>query len=209
MKEIGSRIKERRKHLGLTLREAATRANTTASSFRRWEEGDIGSIKTTKLEEIAQALRVTPAYLMGWEDLSPGDYNGVMEPGSSEAWVPMLGAVSAGTGVIADQEYGHVVLAPEGYSLDFAVKVKGDSMINARIYDGDTVYIKAQEVVDQGDIAAVVIEDEVVLKRVYYYPGRIELRSENPLYTPLNFEEADNKRIRVLGKAVILLGAIK
>ena len=58
---------------------------------------------------------------------------------------------------------------------DFCLKAKGDSMIGARIYDGDIVFIRKQEMVDDGEIAAVLIGDEATLKRVQYNPEENEL----------------------------------
>ena len=84
-------------------------------------------------------------------------------------------------------------------------------MINARIYDGDIVFIKKQDVVDNGEIAAVIISDEVTLKRVYYYPeeNTLRLQPENPTYRPLVYTGADLKQVRILGKAVAFQSTIR
>ena len=68
---------------------------------------------------------------------------------------------------------------------DYCVRAKGDSMINARIHNGDIVFIRKQEMVDNGEIAAVLIDNEVTLKRFYYYPesNKLVLQAENPQFS--------------------------
>ena len=77
-------------------------------------------------------------------------------------------------------------------------------MTGARIYNGDLVFIRCQSAVDNGDIAAVIIEDEVTLKRVYYYPEKqkLVLSPENPAYAPLVFIGSEINDIHILGKAI-------
>lgn len=87
---------------------------------------------------------------------------------------------------------------------DFCLRISGDSMIGARIYDGDIVYIKRQPTVQNGDIAAVLIDDSATLKRVYKTGDTLQLRAENPKYAPLNFTIDNCDNIRILGKAVAL-----
>lgn len=205
--ELGHRIKLRRKALGYTLRDVGNKVGTTATTIRRWEEGDVGSIKSTRLAALARALDTTPAYLIGYEDDPESALNRKEIPAVKQ--IPIVGLISAGKGIIANQEYEDLVTVPDNTSADFAVQVKGDSMINARIYDGDLVLIKEQSTVENGEIAAVFFEEQVVLKRVYKYIGRIELRSENPLYPPINLEGPDLPQAKILGKAVALIGAVR
>ncbi|MBR3866113.1 MAG: XRE family transcriptional regulator, partial [Clostridia bacterium] len=88
---------------------------------------------------------------------------------------------------------------------------KGDSMINARIFDGDTVFIREQDMVENGEIAAVVIGDEATLKRVYYYPedGKMVLAAENSAYSPLVYQGAELEQIRIIGKAIAFQSNIR
>lgn len=87
---------------------------------------------------------------------------------------------------------------------DFCLRACGDSMINARIYDGDIVFIREQPMVEKGEIAAVIINDEATLKRVYYYPeqNKIILNPENPAYEPFVYVGEELNSIRILGKAI-------
>ena len=88
---------------------------------------------------------------------------------------------------------------------DFALRCAGDSMINARIFNGNLVFIRRQDDVENGEIAAVIIGDEATLKRVYKYPNRLELRPENPTFPVLNFEGTRLNEVRIVGKAVAFL----
>lgn len=82
-------------------------------------------------------------------------------------------------------------------------------MINARIFDGDIVYIRQQPDVENGEIAAVLIGDEATLKKVYKYPNRIELRAENPTMKPLEYEGEEINNVRILGKAVYFISKVQ
>ena len=84
-------------------------------------------------------------------------------------------------------------------------------MIGARIYDGDLVFIREQYTVDNGEIAAVIINDEATLKRVYYYPeeAKIILSPENPKYAPLVYINEELNSIKILGKAVAFQSIIR
>ena len=94
---------------------------------------------------------------------------------------------------------------------DFCLKAKGDSMIGARIYDGDIVFIRKQEMVDDGEIAAVLIGDEATLKRVQYNPEENELLlfAENPKYKTMRYTGEELNHIRILGKAVAFQSDIR
>ena len=85
---------------------------------------------------------------------------------------------------------------------DFALRVAGDSMIGARIRDGDLVFIRRQDDVDDGQIAAVIVDDSATLKRVYHVPNGLQLLSENSKYPPMLFTCPDCDSIRILGLAV-------
>ena len=87
---------------------------------------------------------------------------------------------------------------------DFILKASGDSMINARIHDGDLVFIQATPQVENGQIATVAVGDEATLKRFYYYPEaqQICLQAENPVYAPMIFIGEQLQEVRVLGRAI-------
>ena len=111
----------------------------------------------------------------------------------------------------ADEQFEAYVEAGANIKADFCLRAKGDSMIGARIYDGDIVFIHKQEMVDDGEIAAVLIDDEATLKRVYYDQENnvIQLFAENPQYKTMRFVGEELNHIRILGKAVALQTDIK
>ena len=117
---------------------------------------------------------------------------------------PLLGEIACGEPIFAQEDRETFLIADAEIAADFCLLARGDSMIGARIYDGDAVFIRSQPMVENGEIAAVIIDDEATLKRVYYdrEHARLQLVPENPAYSPLVYvgEELDN--IRILGKAV-------
>lgn len=118
--------------------------------------------------------------------------------------IPLIGKIACGEPIYADQEYDTYVLAENDINADFCLICEGDSMINARILDGDIVFIRSQEMVQNGEIAAVIIEDSVTLKRVYYYPeqAKLILQAENPKYPPFIYINEELNNIRIIGKAI-------
>lgn len=124
--------------------------------------------------------------------------------GMSAEDIAQIIGVSAATVYRYEADYSASVALGHDIDCDFALRCKGDSMIGARIYDGDIVFIKKQDFVDDGTIAAVLIDDDATLKRVYKLSdGRIELRAANERYRPIFVGGPDDTRtFRVLGKAV-------
>lgn len=125
-----------------------------------------------------------------------------IEPMPTMIKVPLLGTIACGEPILAEENIEDYINMPEETRGTFALRCKGDSMINARIFDGDIVYIREQVDVENGEIAAVLIENEATLKRVYKNENSVELRPENPMYKPLVFYNEEINKIKILGKAV-------
>ena len=123
--------------------------------------------------------------------------------------VPLLGAIACGDPITAIENIDSYVEVPEWVNADFALTCKGDSMVDARIFDGDTVYIREQPEVENGEIAAVLIDDEATLKRVYYQKNKIILQPENKNYEPLVYVGEEILDVRILGKAVYFLSRVR
>lgn len=125
--------------------------------------------------------------------------------------VPLLGEIACGKPIYAAEERDMYVEVGADVDVDFALKAHGDSMTGARIYDGDLVFIRRQSIVDNGRIAAVVIDDEATLKRVYYYPEaqKLVLTAENPIYEPLVYVRAELDTIKILGEAVLFQSRVR
>ena len=121
----------------------------------------------------------------------------------------VLGEIACGEPIYANEDFDSYIEAGADIPADFCVRAKGDSMINARILDGDIVFIRKQSMVENGDIAAVVIGDETTLKRFYKHGDTIHLLAENPKYEPLIYSNEELNQIYILGKAVAFQSDIK
>ena len=198
---LGETLKRIRKERGLTLEALANLIGTSRQTIHRYETGIISNVPHDTVSALARALEVSPSTLMGW-DSSVGGEHGVM-PISAKR-LPLLGDIACGEPIYASEEYGSFISTDMGLDADFCLRAHGDSMVGARIYDGDIVFIKAQDSVDNGEIAAVIINDEATLKRVYYYPddAKLILSAENPRYAPFVFVGDELNEIKILGKAV-------
>lgn len=162
-----------------------------------------------RLYAIAKALRVNPGWLMGY-DVERDDvsiFYPSLEPKPTTRPVPLLGTIACGEPILAEENIQEYVQVPNNIRCDFTLRCKGDSMTGARIYDGDLVYIHAQPEVENGQIAAVLIDGEATLKRVYVFADHLILRPENPAYKDLVFDNRND--VRILGLAVAFTGMIK
>ena len=204
---LSKNIKRLRKEKGLTLDELAARLGTSKQTIHRYENGIITNIPSEKVEMLAQALAVTPAELMGWSEHIP-EAAGIMP--ISVKRLPILGDIACGEPIYATEEHESYTFANDTLDADFCLRAHGDSMIGARIYDGDIVFIRSQSSVDNGEIAAVIINDEATLKRVYFYPEeeKLILSPENPKYAPLVYIKNELDSIKILGKAVAFQSAV-
>lgn len=118
--------------------------------------------------------------------------------------LPMLGTIACGEPIFADEDRESYIMVGTEIKADFCLKCQGDSMINARINDGDIVFIRKQDIVNNGEIAAVIIDDEATLKRFYYYKEQnmVILRPENSKYKDIILTGEELNKVKVLGKAV-------
>lgn len=206
MLQLYKNIKNRRIALGLSQDELAQKTGyTSRSSIAKIESGKV-DLPQTKIKLFAEALETTQADLMGWyiensdttQSLSNIE-NIIPLPNTKE--IPLLGKIACGDPITAVENIEDYVEVPEFTYADFALTCQGDSMINARINDGDIVYIRQQPEVENGEIAAVLIDGEATLKRVFYGKGTIMLQAENPTYQPMMFSKEEILDVRILGKA--------
>ena len=123
--------------------------------------------------------------------------------------IPLLGNIACGAPILAEDHIEEYIDIPKHIPADFSLICKGDSMINARIFDGDIVYIRQQDMVDSGEIAAVLIDNEATLKRVHLYEDHISLEPENPQYRPIVRWGEEMNSVRILGKAVAFTSAVR
>ena len=171
----------------------------------------IANMRRDKIASLAKALHTTPAYLMGWIDEPHREITVDNLFRIETKKFPLLGNIACGEPIMANEEVDLYVEAGDNIQADFCLKAKGDSMIGARIYDGDIVFIRKQPMVEDGEIAAVIIDDEATLKRVYYdqEAGVLQLFAENPQYKTMRFSGEELDHIRIIGKAVAFQSDIK
>lgn len=116
--------------------------------------------------------------------------------------IPILGTIAAGIPIEAQQDIEGYVMPERKITADFALRVHGSSMVNANILDGDVVFIRKQSDVNDGEIAAVLIDNEATLKRVYRHNGAVELRPANDTMKSFFYTKDDFVNVIILGKCV-------
>ena len=196
------RIRTRREQLNMSQEELAKKLGyKSRSTIAKIESGE-NDITQSKIVAFAKALGVKPGYLMGWEEVpSAHSFPTVLQPAKYRKY-KVLGNIACGSPIDAVQEEGEYLETDLNVHADYVLKCQGDSMINARIFDGDYVFIREQAEVENGEIAAVWMDNTVTLKRFYRYDEYIELRAENPMFKPIIIHETDFDSIRIIGKAV-------
>lgn len=169
---------------------------TSKSMISKWENEKEEPSSFQDVATLSEVFGVTTDYLIG---LTLSDDKKSIE----YKRVAILGSIAAGTPILAQENilgYEHV---PFSLHIDFCLRVNGDSMINARILNGDLVYIRQQSTVETGEIAAVLIDGEfATLKRVYKINGTVVLRSENQNYPDQIYTKEDTREVKILGKAI-------
>lgn len=228
MPKFNERLKLLRQETGLSQQDFAKQVGLSKSSVNMYERGEREPGLET-LEAIADYFNVDMDYLLGKSEhrsktawLEGLDKSIDLEILRSQVKFenlfpiekkrfPLLGQIACGKPIAANEEKELYVEAGANIDADFCLRAKGDSMIGARIYDGDIVFIMKQEMVDNGEIAAVIIEDEATLKRVSYYPEKdlLILKAENSKYEDLIYTGEELNHIRILGRAVAFQSDIK
>lgn len=201
--ELYEKIKSLREEQGLSQEALARQVGyTDRSSIAKIEAGQV-SLSAARIGLFATALGVTPGYLTGWSD--------ELMPLPVTRKIPLIGTIACGKPILAVEDAEETVDIPDFVHADFALRCKGDSMVNARIFDGDIVYIRAQPEVENGQIAAVRVGEEATLKRVYYFPERqrMTLRACNPIYGDLDYRDAELDQVEVLGLAVGFFSTVR
>lgn len=186
-------IKQRKKQLKLTMDDIAEYTGSSRPSVARWLAGDTKKISPERLEKLAEILQTSPDHLLGKDEISN--------------LKPILGIVKAGYNMYAEENImGYEEVNDREKSQgDYYLKVCGDSMINARICDGDLLYIKSCSDVQSGDIAIILIGDnEATVKRVVKKEHLLILEAANPNVENMYFTEKDVEElpVRIIGKVL-------
>lgn len=205
---IGNRIRERRRDLGMTQTELAKKVGLKTKGAISRIENDTRDLTQTQIVDFAKALNSTPSYLIGWDktDLDTIiNRHPDLHPIRKIRSVPILGTIACGTPIWAEENFeGYVGIDPAHMDGEFALICKGDSMVDAEIHDGDIVLMKKVSDVEDGQIAAVLIEDETTLKRVYRKENLLVLQPCNRNYSPIiySYEEVEDNGIQIIGECV-------
>lgn len=218
---FAERLRELLVHFNITQTELSLKTGISKSSVSRYIKGDWEG-KQDAVFRIASAFGVSEAWLMGVDvPMFPdkvtlsGDrpLPSNILPMPKMVKKPLLGTIACGTPILAVENIEENVDVPDGIQCDFVLRCKGDSMIDARIFDGDLVYLRQQEEVENGQIAAILIDDgcesEATLKRVYLEADRITLVPENRKYQPFVYVREEMDRVRIIGKAVAFTSTVR
>lgn len=166
----------------------------TRATISRYKNCKI-SMPISKISKMSKYFNVSPLWLSGL------DSNKYLKNDEKQVnYIPLIGQVAAGSPILADQNIEDYITTR--YKADFALKVYGDSMINARIHDGDILYVKKQSDVENGEIAVIMVDDEATVKRVYKANGTVILQPENPKYKAQIYKKSYVKNIRIIGKVI-------
>lgn len=175
------------------------------------------SPRQNRLSDLAEAYGVSETWLMGYDVPMKSDSENHLNISNiypiEVHRLPTLGEIACGEPKYTNEDRESYVDAGTGIKADFCLKAKGNSMVNARIHDGGIVFIRKQDIVENGEIAAVVVnnENEATLKRFYYYRDRatLILKPENPAYEDLIFQNEELNEVQVLGKAIAFQSDVK
>ncbi|MED9781192.1 MAG: S24 family peptidase [Peptococcaceae bacterium] len=207
MEQLYENIRKLRTEKGISQDELARLTGyKDRSSITKIESGKV-DLAQSKIMLFAKVLGTTPADLMGLTTTS----NDSLPPEAVKLEtkeLPILGSVACGKPIF-DPSDGVQIKVPSSFHADFGLYARGDSMIGADIHDGDLVFFVQQPSVENGQIAAVFIDDEVTLKRVYYQQGeRLVLQAENSSVPPIIIEGPDLNQVHIIGRAIAKQSAV-
>lgn len=196
---ISDNIKALRLQYGMTQLEFGRVAGVSDKAVSAWESG-LSIPRMGAIEKISSFFHVPKSILIDGEKVSDSVPPGFLPLPETER-LPLVGQVACGTPILAEQNIIEYVDVPKSAHANFVLKCKGDSMA-PRIQDGDLVYVRKQPMVENGELAAVRIDDEATLKRVYLAPGQMILQAENPAYAPMVYTGSQLEDVAIEGKIV-------
>lgn len=202
------KIKELRESTGMSARKFAEEIGLKYTTYYGYERGT-REPGADFIAAIASYFGVSVDYLLGLEDKK---WPSNLSPLPKMKKIPLVGTIACGQPILAEENITDYIDLPGHIKADYALICKGDSMINAKIADGDIVYIRQQETVENGQIAAVLVDadqTEATLKRFYFSGGTVTLNAENPAYAPMVYVGEEIEKVHVIGLAVAFTHIIK
>ena len=208
MANFGSILRNLRISRDITQGELAAKLGVSRSTVGMYETG-AREPDFEAMEAIADTFNVDMDYLMGRsqverknpitpleDEIPPG-----FQPMPDMDVVPLVGRIACGTPITAEENVERMVCVPSKWHATFTLTCEGSSM-EPKIHDGDLVAIRSQPTVENGEVAAVRIEGEATLKRVYLHSNFIELRAENPAFESIILIREEMNTVTIEGKAV-------
>ena len=198
MKKFLENIKNLRVAHHYSQADVARIVGVTKQAVSQWEQG-------LRFPRVGVAQKLADLYNVSLSDLFDIDGTPLPPNGFEVATTvtrPVVGTIACGEPILATENIDEYVDVPANIKCDFLLRCKGDSMIGARIYDGDLVYIRQQPTVEDGEIAAVLIGEEATLKRVQKAGNHMLLIAENPAYPVMVLDSSSADSVRIIGKAV-------
>lgn len=211
---IGDKIRYHRKRIGLTQTELGEKLGVKTNAVSKWECGRVEDIPTSKIKAMSVLFEVPTSYLIDeespFQEESKRSFPSNIVPIPKMREWPVLGATACGK-PLHRELLDETVMAPDDIKADVVFRCVGDSMINARIFDGDAVFVRLQPEVENGQIAVVRVDDEYTLKRVYYHEDYVELRPENPVYKAIILRgyQLEPENFEVVGLAAAFMSVIQ
>ena len=202
-----NQIKKLREEKGKSMRQVASDIGIPYTTYVNYEKG-VREPNSEMLVMLANYFSSSVDYLLGRTvsrniNDNPSYTDCGFLPPPNTVKKPRLGRISCGIPIDSAENFDGYDDVPDHIQCDFTLICEGDSMIGARIHDGDLVYIKQQTDVENGQIAAVLVDGEgKLLKRVYKNSDRLTLAAENPAYPPLIFVREEMEKVMIIGKAV-------
>lgn len=200
----GDKIRIAREAKGLTQEELGAVCGVSKQTIYKYEQGIITNIPSDKVELICSEHDISPVYLMGWEAGEAATVPDNLIPIRFHQ-KPLIGEIACGTPILAEENITDYVDVPEHIQCDFALKCRGNSMIDLGVKDGDVVYIRSQPEVQNGQVAAVIVdgaESEATLKKFFRYDNHVMLIPANSEEAPFAFYGEEMSRVHVQGLAV-------
>ena len=199
---FGERVKARREELNMTQEELAKKIGYKSRASINKIELDKRNMKQSQIADLAKALNTTPGYLMGWDnsnDIADNLPSNISLPAAHG--IPILGTICAGNGVYAEENFDGYFFVDHSIKADCCLYVRGDSMIEAGIMDGDIAFLKRDTDIADGDICGVVLKDtdEAVLKKLYRSDGHLILQPCTDQYKPI-IENPEN--VSIVGELI-------
>lgn len=207
---MGERIKQLRKEKGLTQEELGKYIGVKKAAIMKYEKGNVKNMKRSSIEILSKLFNVTPSYLMC---LDENENNIKIQDVIKPQKVPVLGKISAGLPLYADEQLDGYMMAPETIIKEgieyFYLRVQGDSM-NTKFNDGDLVLVQKQDTLENGEIGAIRVNGfDATVKRFKTQGDLIILEpmSTNPIHTVQIYNPKDVD-IKIIGKVIWYMGKI-